>query len=66
MDEITKTLGILIEQGRWVAKEFEEFKNDVREIKKDIKDLQNFKWKILGFASCAAFIATLIVELIRR
>jgi pantothenate kinase len=66
MDEITKILSTLMEQGRWVAKEFQEMKNDVKEIRKDIKDLQTFKWKILGFASCAAFIATMLVELIRR
>lgn len=59
MDEITKTLGILMEQGRWMTKELEGLRTDV-------KDLQSFKWKILGFSSCAAFLATLLVELFKK
>jgi hypothetical protein len=39
---------------------------DVHEIKTDVKALLAFKWRLMGFASFAAFLSTMIVELIRR
>lgn len=59
MDEISKSLGILIEQGRWMAKE-------IHSLRRDVRSLQNFKWKAMGGASLAAFLATLFIEWIRK
>lgn len=40
-------------------------KSEVSEMKKDIKSLLAFKWRMVGFSICAAFLATFIVELLR-
>jgi hypothetical protein len=38
---------------------------DVSEIKKDVKSLLEFKWRIAGFAAFAAFMATTFIELLK-
>lgn len=59
MDKTSESLGILKEQSRWIIQE-------IIEIKKDVKSLQAFKWKAMGAASLTAFLATILVEWIRR
>jgi len=58
MNDLNREVGEIKQQVRYVSQE-------VSEIKSDVKSLLTFKWRILGFAACAAFIATLIVEIAR-
>lgn len=55
---IDREVGEIKTQVRYMTQE-------LSEIKSDVKSLLSFKWKILGFAGFAAFLATLIVELAR-
>lgn len=56
--ELNREVGEIKQQVRYMTQE-------LSEIKSDVKALLAFKWKILGFAGFAAFIATLLVELAR-
>ena len=38
---------------------------DLADIKKDVKALQNFKWRVAGGAAVLSFILTSAIELIR-
>jgi hypothetical protein len=58
-----KTLGILVEQGRWVVRELHEIKVDLKELKSSHLAL---KWKIAGAASLFGFLASILVEILRR
>lgn len=58
-----KQIGILIEQGRWLAREMTEVKLDVKEIK---ESHLAFKWKIVGASSVIGFIASLLVDFMRH
>lgn len=62
MDDKEK-LGMLVEQGRWLAQEISEIKVDVKEIKESHLSV---KWKIVGASSVICFLASLLVELVRK
>ena len=38
---------------------------EVSEIKADVKELLEFKWRSIGFAGLAAFLATFFIEIVR-
>ena len=61
--ETERTLGMLVEQGRHVAKE-------LNELKTDVKMLLGFRWKIYAVTSCLGtlfgFMASIAVEMFRR
>lgn len=59
MKDNDKQIGILIEQGRWLAKE-------LAEVKSDVKDIKAMKWKITGGLIAISFITTTIVAAIFR
>lgn len=56
MSDTERVIGKLEEYMNWS-------KAEISALRKDVQDLKQFKWKILGFAMCAAFVATLVVEI---
>jgi len=58
-----KQMGILIEQGRWMAKE-------IGELKSDVKQLLSWRWKIYGANVVISAIVgggfAVFIEIIRR
>jgi hypothetical protein len=50
--------------------ELREFKRvmveEMKEIKRDVKSLMHFRWKVIGIASLASFLATAIIEFLRH
>jgi len=58
MSDINREVGELKMQARYMTQE-------LAEIKADVKSLLQFKWRLAGFAACAAFIATMIAEVVR-
>jgi hypothetical protein len=58
MDDLNREVGEIKQQVRYMTQ-------DIHEIKSDVKALLSFKWRIMGFAGLAAFLATIIVELAR-
>ena len=56
--DIDRLLGRLEEQGK-------HFEARLNRVESKIDSLLVFKWRLLGFAACAAFIATLVVEMFR-
>lgn len=57
--ENERTLGILMEQGRWMAKE-------ITLLRREVRELRDFKVKVIGFSTLGAFISTLLVEWVKK
>jgi hypothetical protein len=62
--DVDRTLGTLIEQGRWMAKEMAEVKADVKDIKKAHVRLLIQHWKLYAKVSGVAAITAGLVELL--
>lgn len=56
--DIDRVIGKLEEQGRHTEVR-------LNRIESKVDSLLQFKWRILGFAACAAFLATLAIEMAR-
>jgi hypothetical protein len=59
MRDLNREVGEVKAQVRYLAQ-------DVHEIKADVKSLLQFKFRVIGFASLAAFLATMVAELMRK
>lgn len=59
MDNSDRILGRLEEFKEWAREEFSE-------IKKDLKELQHFKWKVTGMAIAVSAITSIIIEVMRK
>lgn len=57
--DLNREVGEIKAQVRFVTAE-------LHEIKSDVKKLLAFKWQLTGFAMFGAFMATVVVDLIRR
>lgn len=44
----------------------EQMTAEVHEIRRDVRSLMNFKWKIIGVSAAASFMVTIILELARH
>jgi hypothetical protein len=60
-DKILTELATLKEQGRWQAQQNHEMRVDLKEIKSDLKNLNAFKFKVIG----AVVLAVTIIEVAR-
>lgn len=58
MTDLNREVGEIKQQVRFVTQE-------IHEIKSDVKELLSFKWRLVGFASFTAFMATMLAELVR-
>lgn len=58
-EKISSQLATLTEQGRWMARE-------ITALRADVKKLEAAHWKIIGFASCIAFISSLLVKFVKE
>lgn len=39
---------------------------ELKELKRDVKSLMAFRWRLVGAAGAASFLATLVVEFLRH
>lgn len=50
--------------------ELREFKNhalaEIRELRSEVKDLNKFRWRLMGLSGFATLVSTLIVHIIRK
>ncbi len=58
MTDLNREVGEIKAQVRYITQ-------NVIEIKSDVKELLSFKWRLVGFASFTAFMATMLAELLR-
>lgn len=65
MNDIERTLGMLIEQGKWNAKEIQEIKSIMKEIDKKVEVNSIFRLKMLGAILVMSFIASGLLEIAR-
>lgn len=65
MNDIERTLGMLIEQGKWNAKEIHEIKNIIKEINKKVEINSIFRLKMLGAILVMSFLASGLLEIAR-
>jgi hypothetical protein len=65
-----REIGILIEQGRWLAKEIGEMKKDIRDIKHAHLSLLTEHWrlyaKVLGLSMVTSLITAGIIEILTK
>ena len=65
-----REIGILIEQGRWLAKEIGEMKKDIRDIKHAHLSLLPEHWrlyaKVLGLSMVTSLITAGIIEILTK
>lgn len=54
-----KQIGILVEQGRWLAKE-------ISELKADVKMLVAWRWKLYGTTAIISMACAGLIEIFRR
>lgn len=47
-----------------IVKSIDEIKSDIKEIKKDVRLLNTFKWKVVGVTSTIAFFFTFVGHVI--
>ena len=57
-EKVQRELATLTESSRRIAQE-------IHELRMDVKSLVRFKWQVIGFSICAAFIATTLAEFAR-
>lgn len=64
MSDTERVIGMLQEFRAWVKEEFLELKQDSKETRRDILDLKQFKWQIIGGATVCSVLASGAITLV--
>lgn len=65
MNELDRTIGMLVEQGKWTAKKLDAIEQNSMKMNEKIDSLLAFKWKSLGALAFFTFLVSSIIEIAR-
>lgn len=60
MNDTERVIGKLEEFREWVKDQFMELKEDAKETRRDVQEMKQFKWQIIGGAGAASFFVALV------